>query len=262
MKKQKKYPTSNFFFYICAVLTNQLSTMKSFKTFSIILAVVVACFAAGCGSGVFGEKIDECVITYRLEYPKDNKKSPLIDLLPEQMTLSFKDDKSSMLIKGYAGCFSMQCVSDYKNKKNTTLLSIGLWEKYMLETQLGDTPFETSSMSDLEVKVTTDTMSVCGYKCTKAIGHSDNCERDFTFWFTKEIDNKSANMISPAQNIKGVLMQFDIEMMGVYMKAKAIEVCRQEVPDDAFEIPSGYDKVTRSELEDVIRRYSFDSTAK
>jgi len=231
--------------------------MKTIKISFILLAAVITTFMMpACGDGVFGEKISEGVITYKLEYSQN---SSLVMMLPPQMTMTFKDNNMLMAIKGYAGCFVLNTIANNAQKQNYTTLSVGLFDqKYMLVSDFGDTPFGTDAMSDMEIKTLPDTTTICGYLCHKAIGYSERCKRDFTFWYTKDIDITSDCILSPVRSLDGVLMEFEVEMMGIDMKARAAEVSRLEVADDIFEKPEGFKEVTREQLEDVI--HSFDGT--
>ncbi|MCR5453720.1 MAG: hypothetical protein K6F33_01875 [Bacteroidales bacterium] len=219
--------------------------------------MLLAVASTGCDNGVFGERIKEGVITYQLEYPEGENKNSLVNMLPDDMTLAFKNDKTSMMMRGFAGIFILNCICDYANQSNNTLLTIG-FKKYLLKANLGETPFESSIMSDIEITNTQDTMSICGYLCHKAIGHSDKCRRNFEFWYTQDIDIDSDCILSPVKSLGGVLMQFDVEMMGIYMKAKAIDVSRQDIHDEAFETPEGFQEISRKELDSVI--HTFDGS--
>lgn len=234
--------------------------MKRIKTLTILLAAAItAIMLNACGSNVFGEKINEGVITYKLDADGSTSNN-LAAILPEQMTMTFKDNNTLMTIKGYAGCFVLNAIANDSQKKSYMTLSIGFNQKYMLVADFGEKPFGTEIMSDLKITNTTDTMSICGYLCHKSIGHSDQCNRNFTFWYTKDIKITSDCIISPIKSIDGVVMAFDVEMFGIYMQAKAIEVNRTEVSDDTFEKPEGFNEVSRKELEDVI--HTFDGSKK
>ena len=232
--------------------------MKKITNLTIIL-VLLAALLTDCGRGVFGEKISEGVITYKLEYPDGESKSALVTMLPSQMTMAFKNDNTSMLIRGFAGCFVLNCIGDYANKQNKTMLTIGFDQKLMLISKFGEPPFGTSKMSDIIITKTDDTTSICGYLCHKAVGKSEKCNKTFTFWYTNDIDIESDAVLSPVKMLGGVLMEFDVDMMGIYMKAKAIEVSRQEVADDVFATPEGFQEVSQGDLEAVI--HSFDGNS-
>lgn len=241
---------------------NKMFAMKNLKNLTIILlaAAIISVMLQGCGVNVFGEKISEGVITYRLEYPDGENNNSLVMMLPPQMTMVFKDNNTLMSIKGFAGCFVLNTIANNAKKQNYTMLSVGFDQKYMLVSDFGDAPFGTNSMSDMEITTTADTMTICGYLCNKATGHSKQCNRDFTFWYTKGININSDCILSPVKSIDGVLMAFDVEMMGIYMKAKAVEVTRADIASDVFEKPGGFKEVTRTELENVI--HSFDGSSK
>lgn len=232
--------------------------MKKIKILSILLSMVAAILTTGCGGNVFGEKISEGVITYKLEYPDGENNNSLVMMLPPQMTMAFKNNNTSMLIKGFAGCFVLRYIGDYSQQQNNTLLSVGFDKKYWLVTEFGEPPFGTKSMSDIKITQTSDTTSICGYLCHKAIGHSDKCNRDFTFWYTNDIDIEGEGILSPIKTVGGVLMEFDVDMIGIYMKVRAIEVNRQKVSDDEFAIPDGYKQISQQELEGVI--HTFDGS--
>ena len=235
------------------MLTNQLSTMKSYKIISIIISAVVACIAAACGGSVSGEKISEGVITYQLDYSES--KSILVPLLPDHMTMTFKDNNTSMLIKGLGGCFVLNAIANKAQNQNYTAFSTVMGDKDILVSDFGDTPFGTEPMSDIAITQQSDTMTICGYLCHKAVGYSKQCDRNFTFWYTKDIDISSDCILSPIKSIDGVLMAFDVVMMGIYMKAKAVAVSNEEVSSQNFEKPAGLNEVTRSELENKIHTF-------
>ncbi len=235
--------------------------MKKLRILTILLAAVCSvALLEGCGSGVFGEKISEGVITYHLEYPDGENSNSLVMMLPPQMSMTFKDNNTVMSIKGFAGCFVLNTIANNTKKQNYTMLSIGFDQRYMLVSDFGDAPFGTDSMSDLTITNTPDTMSICGYLCHKVVGHSEHCKRDFTFWFTNDIKIDSDCILSPIKSIDGVLMAFDVVMMGIYMKAKAVEVSRVDVASELFDKPDGFKQVSRKELEDVI--HTFDGSNK
>ena len=236
--------------------------MKTIKiSFILLAAVVTAIMMQECGGNVFGEKISEGIITYKLEYPAGDNNNSLMMMLPEQMTMTFKDNNTMMSIRGYAGCFVLNTIANNAHKQNYTTLSVGLLgQKYMLVSDFGDTPFGTDTMSDMVITQCADTTYICGYLCHKAVGHSNQCNRDFTFWYTKDIDITSDCILSPVKSIDGVLMEFEVEMMGISMKARASEVSRMEISNDFFEKPEGYNEVTRTQLEDVI--HTFDGSKK
>ncbi len=222
----------------------------------VLMAAVAVMAACGCNAGSFGEKISEGVITYHLEYPDDKNSSSLLMMLPPQMILAFKDNNSAMVINGFAGCFSMRNIAKYEDKRNYTMLSIGFNKKYVTVSDFGDNPFASSRMTDMKVTQTDDTMSICGYLCHKIIAHSDRYNKDFSFWFTQDIDLDCAGAITPFKSVNGVMMEFDVELCGIYLKAKAVQVTQQNVADDIFEIPSDYIEISRGQLESVIHSFN------
>lgn len=232
--------------------------MKISKNFTIILAILAAvAIVSGCESGVFGEKIKEGVITYHLDYQSDNNKSSLVMMMPSEMYLTFKDDKTALNVRGFAGCFVLRCICDEDKKTNVTTLTLG-FKSYLLKSKLGDTPFQTSTMSDIKLTQTNDTSYICGYLCRKAVGHSEKCNRDFEFWFTEDIDIDSECLMSPVSSLSGVLMEFEMEMMGIDVKVKASEVKRADVPDETFDTPDDIDEVSREELDSIIHTFDTD----
>ena len=242
------------------MLTNQLSTMKSFNIISIIFLAIVACIAAACGGSVSGGKISEGVITYKLDYSES--KSILVPLLPDYMTMTFKDNNTSMLIKGLGGCFVLNAIANKTQNQNYTAFSTVMGDKDVLTSDFGDTPFGTEPMSDIAISQQPDTMTICGYLCHKAVGYSKQCDRNFTFWYTKDIDISSDCILSPIKSIDGVEQNNVVKGKSVdhgNMKAKAVSVNHEKVPDETFEKPTGLNEVSRSELENKIHTF-YDPT--
>jgi GLPGLI family protein len=95
-------------------------------------------------------------------------------------------------------------------------------------------------------ELTSETKTIAGYKCTKAIWHMDHENKDMTteIWFTKDIQNTSKDY----SKLPGMPMEFSVKMEGMVMHYIVTEVNKQPVADSNFVIPAGYEIKTEEEM--------------
>ncbi len=95
-------------------------------------------------------------------------------------------------------------------------------------------------------ELTSETKTIAGYKCTKAIWHMDPEDKETVteIWFAKDIPNTS----SEYGDLPGMPMEYSIKMQGMTMHYVVTEVTKQSVADSNFLIPEGYELKTEEEM--------------
>jgi len=229
--------------------------MKNITTRLIIL-LILATTMAGCINDAGGRVIDEGVITYKMNYPKDNprnQKSSLVGLLPQEIKMYFKDNNTSMVINGFF--FSLKYVTDYHSGKIHTIFK-ALTNSLVCSKDSSELAYGYSEMGNMDITLCQDTCTIGGYLCNKAVAKSRNIDMTVDVWYTQNIKIASANTGNPFRNLDGVPMKFSIVLCGFFMEIEASHVEAQNknktlVTDDVFLVPEDYDKISEEGLTNV-----------
>lgn len=226
---------------------------KEFKFNSLIIVLLI--LLSGCEQNVKDKSFDEGKIIYKIEFPKEENNSVFVDLLPDKMELSFKKNNTKMDISDFTGFFHISYLTDYENHTNYSLLQV-LHKKLINKTDSSDITFGYKKIKNNRIEYLPDTMTICDFTCHKAIAHCKDIDRDLELWYTNDIDIKKSNMGNPFRDLDGVLMKFQVILSGIYMEFNAEKIMKEEIPDETFDIPSGFKEVDKSEIENLIK--SFD----
>lgn len=229
--------------------------MRNRIIIATILAVTIAASTSCKSFSDFG-KISEGRIVYSIEYPKDQEQSSLVTLLPETMELKFKDDNTVININGFFAIFSLIYISDHNTHTNYSLLRV-MNQKKMYKADTMELPFGYERMQEINIEHTSDTLTICGYKCQKALAHCpDASTKPFELYYTNEIGIKNPNTNNPFRMVDGVLLGFQVRLSNISMNMRAIEIHEEKIDDSVFNVPDDYEIVSRQQLEDFIDSFT------
>jgi len=123
-------------------------------------------------------------------------------------------------------------------------------KKYLYQVEGTTDGFGFDPMKDKKIELTDETKEIAGYNCKKAnITWKGN---KFEIFYTDEISIEDPNWNNPFPEIEGILLEYQYEMFEIKTRVTATKVSKEEVPDSEFEIPEGYEKVSKKEMEAVI----------
>jgi GLPGLI family protein len=220
------------------------------KIFFILFSLVLL---FSCDSSFFSGKLSEGMIEYDIKYLEDEKSNPLISLLPTTLQYKFKDNSYFQGIEGWMGIFSMAGIYDKKNNKKSALLKI-MNIKYFYQTDLNGPTFGFDSMPQMKIEKTNETKLIAGYECKKAKIIVNNEQwTTFDVYYTEDIEIESPNENNPFKELKGVLLEYRMSFQNIKMELIAKKVEKIDIPDEEFDVPSGYEKVSREKMEEQIK---------
>lgn len=210
-------------------------------------------------NNIVNSGISEGEIVFNIEYLDSERKNPLIALLPKKMHTAFKDNSSYSLIEGYFGTFKIINIVNYKKKKAYSLFQI-LDKKYVYETDINNEAFGYSSMGTSNINFIDEQKIVAGYVCGKATVIFNNSINNYSdtidVFYTNDIKIENPNSNNPYSKIKGVLMEFTVNMTDINMKFTAEKVNSKNISQSIFNIPKGYKSVSKKELEKIIKKFN------
>jgi len=226
--------------------------MKRFFQYLSVVGIVFVLAACNNVQELFSDKIDEGFIEYDIEYLQDERQNPLISLLPTTMQFKFKDNISIMRIEGWMSIFVMAGIADRNANQSFALLKI-MNEKYVYETTMDGPSFGFDDMPPFTLHETDCTSVIAGMPCRKFdVKFESDTIQGFSIFKTDMVKLENPNCNNPFPMVNGILLEWQMSFQNIPMRLKATKVSAEEVLDEEFEIPAGYEKVSREKMQEVI----------
>lgn len=222
---------------------NIFSNCKYLCTIILLgIAVLWSCTEKGHRSN-----ISEGSVKFKITYLQTEKENPIIGLLPSTILMHFKDDKVILEMEGWLGIFRSAFIKD--GRRNAyTLLKI-LNKKYLYVSKSEEGYYGMSKPDNLEIDFDEVEKEIIGFHCNHANVTIDTLSFDVFYTTDIKINNATAN--TPLDKIPGMPMDFRLEMNGIPMHLEAIEFINEKIADKTFEIPDGYERVKRAQMDEI-----------
>jgi len=213
----------------------------------LIIPILISCwFFASCGDS---KKTENSLTEGSIEYNAEvvDLSHPMAGLAPSSATVKFKDNKLQVEMSTM-GIFNTTFISNPGRKTLTQMVKFMDIKNACIQGEC-DLVQENKDY-ELKFKPTNETKKIAGYNCKKVkVIMVNNPEVIFDIYYTDELGMDSINNIGPYKEIKGMLMQYRLKKLGLEMCFTATSVKKEEIKDDAFEVPTFYKIVNRQEME-------------
>ncbi len=199
-------------------------------------------------------------IIYDISYPYLDSNDIGLNLLPREMTLTFKGDMYKTESIGGMGLFAAGFVSNNEEKTMDYFMKI-ISSKYVSRfTEKGVKRFH-HDFPRYRLEELDTTRSIAGMNCasTKVI-FDNNVVSDYIIWHTNQIKLKNSNWCSPFPMISGVLMEYQVQRQGLVLKMTANSIQSDSISLDQFKVPLDFNIVSNKTLTRKIKEafMSFD----
>lgn len=172
-------------------------------------------------------------------------------MAPDEMTIKFKDNRSRAELLAGMGMFQISFINDEPGKKIMQLVR----EASKKMACVMDTLAVNKDLEhDVQFKITetSDTLTIAGYKCHKALAKSvDGKAPDCELFYTDDIKLDNPNWATPFKAVKGVLLKYRLNKYGVYMEFTAEKVASEKVDDEMFRMPADYKIVPKQQIDEL-----------
>ena len=216
-------------------------------SFLIILVLVNSCSINHKVKG-----IREGEIRYKITYLKDATENPLIGLMPTELNMVFKDNNVSMSVEGWMGIFKSSFIKRNKNSEMITLLKI-MNKKVYCQSATSTGLLGVDDFSNMSISFDNLTREILDFKCNHAIASIPEKQMEFDIYYTRDIQIEQPNSNTPFEEIPGVLMQFQMQMDGIPMQLVADKLTKFEVPENVFDIPDEYQKISIDQMDEIFK---------
>ena len=212
-------------------------------------------FINSCAESNDKNILNEGEIEFEIKYLENERENPLISLLPRKMITIFKNNSTHSLIEGFWGTFKLIYITNHLKGQNVTLFQI-LDKKYMYLADTSAAPFGYESVTDVKFSFTEEVKNIAGYECNHAFAIFPSSSDTVEVYYTDQLDIKNPNSNNPYSDICGVLLEFSVKMAGINMMFKAKKITGREININKFNIPTGFKKVSKEEMEKIVNEYN------
>jgi GLPGLI family protein len=222
---------------------------------SRLYALCLSLFAAalftglsGC-SDIFKDKTTEGSIEYDVTYPGIGADNMMAAGLPDKATYKFKKESSITEFSGMMGLIRIAYIADGAKRSAHQTLNL-IDQKY--DSELNDGQIRQMNKEFVtDAKMVGGTKEIAGYKCKKAeVTLNDGTKIEA--WYTSDLGVENINWCNPYSQIKGVMMEFQMQKYNVTMRLVAKTVTKDPVKDEDFNVPADYKKIDIKEQNKIL----------
>jgi len=223
---------------------------KNLRLFSwLILAItVISCSE----EGAFKKHITEGVIVYDVTYPELDSDNLMLEMLPNEMKMTFKDDKFKSQLKTGAGIVEMTVIANGEQKLLHNMIKL-FNDRYVLTLDEDDALKFTNVIPPFQINYIDGVDTIAQAVCNRILidfGAAKN--ESYIFAFTDEIALKSPNWCTPYHEIEVVLLDYRVENYGMNMRLRATSISSEEVDDSEFIVDERYQSLSVSEFNELV----------
>jgi len=212
------------------------SGYTAFLLLANVLLSGYGCKHKGAGGSAEGK------VVYEISYPDTIKQGPMAAMLPKEMTLYFKDDKTNAEFKMGMGLIVTSFMSDAGEKKFSTLFK-GFGKKSAMILDEESVKKNFIDRVDLKLVETGATKDVAGIKC-REVNVTDSTDNTYQIYYTEDINLESPNWCTPYRDIDGVMLEYCVKVNNMVMNLKAKSVVFEKVDSTVFIVPPDYEIIT------------------
>ncbi len=217
----------------------------------LTLGLFVSLIFSGCSDDkkpVSGDGITQGVIQFNVTYPYLDSNDIGLKLLPEQMTMTFKDDLYRVESEGGMGLFLAGFISHGKEQTMDYFMKI-IGQKMVSRFTLKAMKQFHHEFPAYRLEFLDSTKTIAGLPCKAAkVIFFDNVVSDYTIWYTDQILIENPNWCSPFPKIEGVMLEYIIQRDGLVIHFQANDVVPGVIDPSTFAIPLDYKVVSNKKL--------------
>lgn len=201
------------------------------------------------------DKVAEGMIEYDITYPGAQQDDLMAGLMPSEMKLHFKDNKTYGELSAGMGMFCTALVSNPDKKLLTQTVKV-MNKKFMHTADNKAVDQLIDEQPKMKIDFVNETKKIAGYTCKKAIITMADTKEKFEVFYTRDIKIKNPNWFLPFREIDGVLMEYKLKRYNVEMKFTAKTVSNVSIDDKIFEPPTDYKSISQKEMDEMFLSFN------
>ena len=215
----------------------QLETTLFNKRTFVPIFVIVLLTITSCKSGIFFGK-DHGKIVFEISYPYDNGDIKTI-LYPSEMEVIFDETYERTHMATAFSAVENDYIINHDSKSFVQILNY-LGTSYELDIDANNHPAWLAQFPTMTIEQTTETATLAGYECKKALAHFPNDSLPVVeLFYTDDIEVGEGNWWNIYHDIDGVLLGYDLVQYGKRMRFRAKKVEFKEMESAEFNFDKG-----------------------
>jgi hypothetical protein len=152
--------------------------------FIVLIGITTAFLAQSCAEEKkFTKDISQGIIEYEVTYPDLDSNDIMLEMLPDKMVMTFKNDKFKSNMSAGAGLIEMGIMTDATTRTMYNLVKI-FGDRYVLELSGDDVKQMTDVLPPFQLKNLDEEMVIAEAACEKVL---ESLSLKATFSFIREI---------------------------------------------------------------------------
>jgi hypothetical protein len=219
---------------------------------ALLFAFIFTFIGSSCSKNG-GRFMNQGEIHYNVHYEGQVTKMPK-EIMPQNLVVSFKDDNIIYELISPIGNSGIINLSNPSKEIYDTYLSL-FTINYFYSSKPGELYPGFEAMRGMEIKKTSKTAIICGFKCKNAeVTFPSDRSKIYNVWYTDEISIKNPNASTPFYQINGMLMSFFFFIGRSEFHFEAQNIYKKEIPDKTFDRKEKFKKVSKNDINRFINK--------
>jgi len=218
-----------------------------------LLLIGLGVLITRCGEDdAFEKHLTEGVIEYELSYPELDSNNLMLEMLPDEMVMHFKEDKFRSELKTGAGIVEMTLIANGADRQMHNMVKL-FSDRYVLSLDQQGAREMVNVIPPFQIKNLDGIDTIADAACKRVLidfGAAKN--ESYIFAFTDEVGMIEPNWCTPYHEIQGVLLDYHIENYGIVMHLRAKRIIAEEVEDELFVVDERYQELSKEEFDDLV----------
>jgi len=194
------------------------------------------------------KKIKQGLVTYDIEYQLPDSLNSYKAYLPKTAIVYFKGDSTVSIQQ--AGAEATTVVT-YKPTTFMQVLLRSSAAKYVIDYSKADQPEILPASKGYTYVATNETKTIAGYKASKYELTDQATGLGSEAWFSKNVAIVPNYLTTVFDTTYGVPLSFTTKQNGIPVTTTVKQIRFEPVPNGAFSVPAGYQKITPKQFKDM-----------
>ena len=176
-------------------------------------------------------------------------------LMPKEMEMKFKGGQLKTELSFGLGMIKIGYLSNSEKQEVHELLKF-MKNKNFAKRNAKEVQLMLDEIPKHKITLGNQVKTIAGYQCKNA--KVDIMQKDSAYsieiWYTEDLKVVNPNWCTPFKEIKGVLMEYQVQKLDVVMKFTAKKVQLMEYTPEEFNLPENYKKISFKEMEESLEQ--------
>jgi GLPGLI family protein len=214
--------------------------MRTFKPLFALLLVMMTSVAASAQ-----RKVSECTLVYDIQVQTNSQEPKMADMFDGATTTVYI--KGNLSRSDMVSSLGVQSTIMDTRTGNVVVLKDYGEQHFLIRMNKDNWEDVNKKYQGLTYETTTETKTISGYKCVKAIGTMSD-GKQITVYYTTEVLPDNRDFDYAFKSLPGLVMEYETQLGATKVKYTVSKINFNPIPAAKFDIPkTGYRELTYEE---------------